>query len=106
METLELELDWLVLECCDERGRLLGFGWFTGNLLAKVMWDENKEEPLVYKASSLTSSINKGFVKTWKLSIWEGVNNISNYSFPFSECGSKEGIGKMKIEEFPRMKDG
>ena len=28
------------------------------------------------------------------MSIWEGVNNIYNSSFPFSECGSKEGIGK------------
>ena len=28
------------------------------------------------------------------MSIWEGVNKRSNSSFPFSECGSKEGIGK------------
>ena len=33
-------------------------------------------------------------MKTWKLSIWEGVNSRSNSSFPFSECGSKEGTGK------------
>ena len=36
---------------------------------------------------------SKGFVKMRKLSIWEGVNNRSNSSLPFSECGLKEGTG-------------
>ena len=28
------------------------------------------------------------------MSIWEGVNDKSNSSLPFSECGLKEGTGK------------
>ena len=62
-------------------------------VLTKGIWVENKEEAHVFNASSLTFSDNKGFVKTRKLSIWEGVNNRSNSSLPFSECGSKEGTG-------------
>ena len=58
------------------------------------MWDERKEEAPVCNASSLTSSDNKGFVNTWKLYTWEGVNRRSNSSFPFLECGSKQGTGK------------
>ena len=69
-------------------------------VLTKGMWVENKEEAPVYNASSLTSSDNKGFVKTSKLSICEGVNSISNSSFPFSEYGSKEGTW---IDEYSRI---
>ena len=36
----------------------------------------------------------------WKLSTWEGVNNRSNSSLPFSECGLKEGTG---IDEHSRI---
>ena len=34
------------------------------------------------------------------MSIWEGVNNKSNSSLPFSECGLKEGTG---IDEDSRI---
>ena len=60
-------------------------------VLTKGIWVENKEEAPVCNASNLTFSESKGFVKTWKLSTWEGVNNRSSSSLPFSECGLKEG---------------
>ena len=69
-------------------------------VLTKGIWVENKEEALVCNASSLTFSDSKGFVKTRKLSIWEGVNNRSNSSLPFSECWSKEGT---RIDEDSRI---
>ena len=62
-------------------------------VLKKGMWVQNKEESPICNASSLTFSDSKGFVKIWKLSIWEGVNHRSNSSLPFSECGLKEGNG-------------
>ena len=62
-------------------------------VLTKGIWAANKEESSVCNASSLTFSDSKGFVKIRKLSIWEGVNNRSNSSLPFSECGLKEGTG-------------
>ena len=62
-------------------------------MLTKGVCAETKEEVFVYNASSLTFSNSTGFVKTWKLSIWEGVNNRSNSSLHFFECGFKEGIG-------------
>ena len=62
-------------------------------VLTKGIWAANKEEAHVCNASSLTFFDNKGFVKIRKLSTWEGVNNRSNSSLPFSECGSKEGTG-------------
>ena len=63
-------------------------------VLTKGIWVENKEGAPICNASSLTFSDSKGFVKTWKLSICEGVNNRSNSSRPFSECGFKEGTRK------------
>ena len=62
-------------------------------VLTKGIWDENKEEAPICNVSSLTFSDKKGFVKIEKLSIWEGVNNRSNSSLPFSECGLREGTG-------------
>ena len=66
-------------------------------VLTKGIWVENKEEAPICNDSSLTFFDSKGFVKTSKLSIWEGVNNRSNSSLPFSECGSKEGT---RIDEY------
>ena len=66
----------------------------TGTVFTKGVWIEDKEVVPICNASSLTFSDSKGFVKTWKLSTREGVNNRSNSSHPFFEYGFKEGTGK------------
>ena len=78
-----------MLDFCDVEDKVPGLGWFTGTVLSKWEWIEG-----FFNASSLTCSGIKGFVKTRILSTFKGVNNKSNSSRPFSDCGFREGLGK------------
>ena len=78
-----------MLDYCDVEDKVPGLGWFTGTVLSKWEWIEG-----VFNASRLSCFGIKGFVKTRRLSTFKGVNNKSNSSRPFCDCGFREGIGK------------